>query len=357
MAIITAQYQDWRQNLANALAANNPLAANPSYGGVLSLFKQLSADSAQGIALSVVRQAATTARFARLIGGNSPIAGNPSDAQVSDFITQLAVDYASAVAPSAAAYSTFQQCLANLLSTNIPGIAALSRAELVGWFSAYAQTPTSILGSAPAWWLDGSAGTLVDAGAGLCSQWTDSSGSGVNFTFAGAARPAIITGGLNSKATLRFSTTNYGGNAGFATPAPGTTPSYWFAIAKEITIQAPGVLCSRGASANTYTEAGGKLVDTNPSGVGFSNVLTANTWYRFEWIESNQASDYVQNNGGGSATGNAGNTAGVGIYLNATSAGAFPGNWEIAEIFQWFGDPSAPQRSQLALYSLAKWGV
>jgi len=214
------------------------------------------------------------------------------------------------------------------------------------------------LGSPPQWWLDGSAGTLVDAGAGVCSQWSDSSGAAIHFTFSGAARPLIIAGGRNGKDTLRFTPAQTGGNATFAAPAPGTTPSYFFAIAKPVTLPSPGVILGRGPGNNTYIAGADSLQDANPSPGPISTPLIANTWYRIEWLETNQPTDFVQTNGlpGGSIN-NAGNASSLGVYLNATAGGAANGNWEYAEIFQWFGVPTGAQRADLAAYALAKWLV
>jgi hypothetical protein len=226
-----------------------------------------------------------------------------------------------------------------------------------------ANSPAGILGSQPAWWLDASAGTLTDAGGGVCSQWADSSTghTAVNFTFSGAQRPTIISGGLNAKNTLRFSTSQRGGNASFVTPAPGTTPSYFCAIAKEIVIQNPGIICSRGSSgtvSNTYFN-GAVMLDANPTPGPMSAAnLTANTWHRIEWLESNSASNYCEINGSAGSLGNAGNNTCTGVYLNSNYDGSLGyGNWEFAEIFQWHGVPSAPQRATLAAYFSSKWGV
>ncbi len=220
-----------------------------------------------------------------------------------------------------------------------------------------AATPISILGSL-SFWFTGANGTLADAGSGVCSQWSDSGGGGFNCTFAGAARPGIQLTGLNGKPTLRFGTSHWGGNASFSSPAPGTTPGYFFAIAKFITIIDGGVLLGRGATGATYTttSGGGVITDANPTGAPFSSVITANTWYRIEWQESNQATDYIKVNGLSGFAANAGNGATTGVYMNGVSSGP-SGNCEIAELFRFPGIPTTPQRTQLASYSQSIWGV
>jgi len=88
------------------------------------------------------------------------------------------------------------------------------------------------LGSEPAWHFDGTASTIVDAGGGVASSASDTSGHGVNLTWASGARPAIHLTGLNGKPTLAHSTSQFGGNAAYVMPAPGTTLTYGFAIAR-----------------------------------------------------------------------------------------------------------------------------
>lgn len=218
--------------------------------------------------------------------------------------------------------------------------------------------PASILGSQPAWWLDGSAGSLVDAGGGVASSWADSSGNALTATFAVGQRPTINAAGKNGKTTASFSALQFGGNASFAGPAPGTTLSYFFAIARPISVPDPAVLVCNGTN-NVYTTNMKALTDNNGLAGAISPIMNPGTWYRIEILRTNSASDYIALNGTTGTLGSAGNNAGTGYYLNGTNTGGALANWEYAEIFQWTGAtaPDATKRAALAAYSSSKWAV
>jgi hypothetical protein len=83
------------------------------------------------------------------------------------------------------------------------GQAGFSRRSSGGvlWTPANLSTPPSL------WFNDDSA--VTDAGSGACSQWNDISGNGYHFEqVTSANRPLIVSGGLNSRRTIRFDGSN-----------------------------------------------------------------------------------------------------------------------------------------------------
>jgi len=354
MALTVSQYRTMRDLFRGALSVD---FSNPTDGDVLAFFKQLLTDASGAAALSNVRQFLAGEIARRVLSGNF---SNPTDANVVDFWTALASDSnAVAAMGTTTQYRTMRQALVGAFSCDFfnPTLT-----DMLSYFSTYAVSgPIAILGSAPAWWVDASAGTLVDAGGGLASSWTDSSGNGVNFTFGAGQRPTIATSFLNSKTVARFDATTFG-SAAYTSPTPGTQASYLFAVFRLVSNIPSSRLLSLGSASGAsaiYVSAGPSINDYNGLVGGFTNNLTLGTWYRLEVYRSNSASDYVQANGAGASVNPCGNTAQVGniITLNGDAGGGNNGNADIAEFFEWIGTPTAPQRAQLAAYSLAKWGV
>lgn len=214
----------------------------------------------------------------------------------------------------------------------------------------------SILGSEPSWWIDGVTSTIIDAGGGLASAASDASGHGVDAAFATGHRPSIIASGLNGKRTLRFTSSQYGGNSSFVSPAPGTTASYFFAVVKSTTATGGTLIINTGSN-NIYWGAGPTVSDFNGGSGGSSSSLSAGTWGVLEILRSNQATDYVQIGGVTGTAGNAGNTANTGWSLNANSGGGIGSDDEFATVFQWLGTPSPTQRAQLRAWANSVWGV
>lgn len=216
----------------------------------------------------------------------------------------------------------------------------------------------AILGAEPAWWIDGITSTIVDAGGGVASSASDASGHGFNATFGSGARPSIIANGKNGKRTLRFTSAQFGGNAGFAAPAPGTTPVYTFMVVKSATAAASSVFLSTGANA-IYIGGGPAVADYNGGTGPFSSVITPGTWYIVEVLRTNQNTDYAQLNGSGGTVGtSAGNTANTGFTLNAFSGGTQGGDNEYATIFEWLGTPpDSTKRTALRAWANGLWNV
>jgi hypothetical protein len=355
MALTASQYRTMRDLFRGALSVDS---ANPSDSDVLSFFKQMLADAVGVAALSSSRQFLASEIARRILSGNF---SNASDANVVDFWTQLTVDAnaGSAMSNASAQYITMRKALVGAFSCDFFNPTTL---DILSYFTTYAAaTPLSILGSQPAWMVDGSAGTLVDAGGGVASAWNDSSGNSRNFSAAGAARPSIIASGLNSKTTCRFSTANFM-TANYLSPTPGTQASYFFGIIKLVTLNVSSRLLTMGGGGVSafYASAANQYNDFNGAGVPSTGLVSAGTWYRFECQRSNSGTDYIQFAGTATPTvGNAGNAVAdsSNITLNADLAGTNAGNAEYAELFQWLGIPTAPQRAALAAYSLAKWGV
>ncbi len=222
-------------------------------------------------------------------------------------------------------------------------------------------TPASIFGVNPAWWLDASAGTLTDAGAGACSAWADSSPNGRNFVQAtGANRGTIIATGLNSKKTIRFTTSQFMTMAGYTMPQPSVTMSYFTAIVKPVTNNINTVLLGIGSGSSCFQDSGNRLVGYDGTIANSSPALTAGTWYRVEVLFSNQATDYAAIGGtAGTLASGGNNVPSAGMSINANSSGTQGANFEFAELLMInrASVPTTTERSKMAAYFLAKWGV
>lgn len=219
----------------------------------------------------------------------------------------------------------------------------------------------TILGSEPAWWIDGITSTITDAGGGVASSATDASGNGQDATFGSGARPSIIASGLNSKRTLRFTTAQYGGNAGTVNPTPGTQFTYAFMIAKMITNVANGCYLTLGTAGQlaVYHDSGQNPTSYNGT-VKPGPTTPSGTWHRFEALFSNSSSDYTAVDGTPGTLGNAGNNAiSAGYTLNGNINGTGLGNVEFATSFVWRGAaaPTSPQRAALASWASTLWGI
>lgn len=215
-----------------------------------------------------------------------------------------------------------------------------------------------IMGAEPSWWIDGIASTIVDAGGGIASSATDASGHGFDATFTSTHRPSIITSGLSGHPTLRFSSSQYGGNSSFTAAAPGTTSQYFFMVVKSATLAASSIFLGTSAGGNLYVGAANKVNDFNAGAGPISDVMTAGTWYILEALRTNQATDYVQLNGtGGTVGASAGNNAQTAYMLNATTAGAQINDCEYATAFEYnLATPPTPtQRANMRAWARSVW--
>lgn len=206
--------------------------------------------------------------------------------------------------------------------------------------------------------VDGSAGTLVDAGGGVASAWNDSSGNGHNFAAAGAARPTIISSGLNSKPTCRFTVAQFF-TATFQSPVPGTTGSYFWFVLKTPTVAGARVVNAGADADQAIFNATGVIRDFCGTAGPISPAL-GGSFVFMEVFRSNTATDYCAIAGVAGTLGTAGNGPATStiLTLNAGPAGVNAGDMELAEGAQWLGpDPGATKRAAMKAYVLAKWGV
>lgn len=124
--------------LVGALAGNNPLAANPSDGEMLSFFKQLFSDASGASALSSAKTTAMAAAARGVLSGNFAGIANPNDADVVTFWGQLSTDSSSASALTAQRYLALRTVFRDRLSNNYPGASNPSEADVLSYFGPFA---------------------------------------------------------------------------------------------------------------------------------------------------------------------------------------------------------------------------
>jgi hypothetical protein len=234
----------------------------------------------------------------------------------------------------------------------------MSRGRIASGGSAAPITPLSILGSL-AWWVRADLGITIGTGV---SAWADQSGNNVNFAQGtGGFQPLFVASAINGKPAVRGDGVDDLLSAAWARGAPGTTPCYFWLIAKAVSWINFAVLlgdytsASNGATIQQITTS--PTVRTLQNGANVNNGMTVGSYFRIEWQLVNSAADYL-NIGTTNTTGSAGNVASLGTFqLFSAPVGGVSSNIEIAEAFAFFGAPNAGQRAALDAYCTARYGV
>jgi hypothetical protein len=228
------------------------------------------------------------------------------------------------------------------------------------------DTLLTIMGDNTRLWYRGD--VLVLNGATVLS-WTDQSGNGFDGTSAAATNEPTFnaTGGPNATPSVLFDgVDNYVANAVLNLPAPGTTPTFYWAVLRQVTWTANERLWGAGADSVTLT-----VFQPMPSGTPFISMINAafpggnpngalavNTYKRLEVSFSNTAADYIK---AGSTTitgGNTGNNdAAAGFVLGAAANLTTFGNIEVADFAIFDVLPSVLQKAQLDAYAGLRYGA
>lgn len=336
MAITAAQYQSMRLAFRIMLSVEG---VGPTDADVLAFSKQLFSDSAGATPLSTVRNFLATEVLRTVLTA----ATSPSDSDISDFFTQLSTD-ASGVTPMG-------------LTTRYRSMRNALRAAMSG--GALNPTDADVLGFLSTWSFSGNFGSLFtgviqylrsDLGLGvtgpIVNSWADQSGNGWNVT-EGTATVGLgtVTPGLNGHAGIVGGTGGqFGSMSGLTLPAPGTTPSFFWGVARLITSPGAGQgwLTSAGAAALLlYANAGANLTNFN-GGAQSAAAVTLGSWGRLEALFANSAADYTKFAASVGTPGASGAGASATRFLFATNTGANPGNWELLTLVTLNNIPSAP---------------
>lgn len=201
--------------------------------------------------------------------------------------------------------------------------------------------------------------------SGAVSEMFDVSGNGFALTQAVAgSRPAYVAvGGPNGNPSILFDGVDDRlFNAALDLPAPGTTPTFYWAVLRQVTWTADDRFVGAGTGSNGLVL---KQVGVSPAIVQADNVdansntgLILNTYKRIETRFGNSVADYIKA-GSVSITGqNAGNIDPLATYsIGSDGPGVFFANIEVCELWIFNVLPSALQLAQLDAYALNRYGA
>lgn len=179
----------------------------------------------------------------------------------------------------------------------------------------------------------------------IVNAWADQSGNGVHVTEATAVVGlGTVTAGLNGHAGIAGGLIGQYGTFVLNLPPPGTTPTFFWGVARLLTNPGVGqgwLLGEATAQMLVYAAAGANMSLFNNAGVGPATA-TVNSWGRFEAAFTFTASDYVKFGTPAGTTGNAGNADPASPRtLFAQGGGGNPGNWELLTLVTMNNVPSA----------------
>jgi hypothetical protein len=195
----------------------------------------------------------------------------------------------------------------------------------------------------------------VTIGTGV-SAWADQGPSAYSAVQAtGTAQPLLQTAALGGSNTILFDGVDDRLVVGtLDLPAPGTTPTFLFFVARRVTGAINVSMFGGGGSTTMRLFRGGAdLIRMNNGTSGPTVTMVAGgPFYRGEALYANSATvDYLKigtvNSGVGTATGN--NDAGAGQYTIGAQqlAGTNAGNDDIAVVMLCGGNPSAAEKAAL----------
>lgn len=228
------------------------------------------------------------------------------------------------------------------------------------------STPLGLVSSVAvkAYW-QADLGTAISTGV---SAWADQSGNGFALTQGGGGtlEPAYSASDatLNNLPTITADGVQQTlASTTLTMPTPGTTPSWFWAVLKQVT-------WSGGVGRRWWGAAGGgnRLIVFNtgvtPQSAAHNAVTgplnagaTIGSWIRAEAYFSNTVSDYLKLAGTsvtGTATGNNIPTAGFTLFANGV--GTQFSNIAIYALGIWLGQPTAGEKSALDAWVTAKCG-
>src|SRR6266545_730699 len=248
----------------------------------------------------------------------------------------------------------------------IPEGAPIADGQILVWSSALEEwvaqggitSPLDVIPAANivAGWVAGQGEVLNGTGV---AQWNDYSGNGNHLIQATAAnqptfspvagpnnRPAILFDGVNDRLV----------NTLLDLPAPGTTPTFYWSILRQVTWTANDRFFGAGAGNNGLVL---KQVGISPAVVQADNVdansntgLTLNTYKRIEVYFSNTVADYIK---AGSITTTGQNAANIDpatvFSIGSDGPGIFFANEEVCEFWIFKALPSAAELTRLNSYA------
>ncbi len=205
-----------------------------------------------------------------------------------------------------------------------------------------------------------SADTGVTTATGV-SAWADQSGAARNATQATtASEPALQTGSLNGRAAVVFDGVDDFLQVAYIPPAPGTTPSWYWAVFNTVTSAvAATIFGSTNTNRHRLYWANSTLMTSNCGTAGTNVARSTGQWYRGECFFNNSTTDYKKIGSTGDTGVILGNNPGFnGFTLGAgSSVPANCCNVAVACFGAWAGMPTAGEIAALDAWVTAYYGA
>jgi len=207
--------------------------------------------------------------------------------------------------------------------------------------------PLGIAGAALQIW------SRSDLGTPSPALWRDQSGNGRDFAAAGGQQPTFnpSDSSLGGRPTFTGNGTTNVFVSTYIVPLPGTTPTYYWAIIKQVSNAASAAVLGC-TNHGIYTGALASPGMQQVAGVlgPANNGAAIGSWVCMEAQFNNATTDFLRL-GATEVTGAAaGTNGGAVLCLFALNGGANFGNYAIAEIFAMNAAPTAAQRAAFRAY-------
>ncbi len=206
-----------------------------------------------------------------------------------------------------------------------------------------------------------------DLSASPVALWPDASGNGFDLTQAtGANQPTwgAATGPNGQPAVLFDGINDSMGNAALDLPVPGTTPTFVWAVYRQVTwalIQRHWNLGVAGNSLAFRPPLAGISPELQQFAGSFANLnsgMTVNVYKRLEVYFSDSTADFVDVGGVHSTGASAGNVdPAVSVTIGANATLLNFGNIQICEYWIFNALPSTAQLAALDAYAAARYGA
>jgi hypothetical protein len=170
---------------------------------------------------------------------------------------------------------------------------------------------------------------------------------------------SLLSAALGGKNVAQFNGSSQKLEAAFSVPAPGTSPTFVWAIARNDFDAGFECIVSMGAANEMafLKDFPAQVCTVTPGfGIRHANGFTVGAWKRARAGFTNSASDYAQVGSGAAVTGApAANTAGDGIHLGFSN-GTYS-RITLAEVWVFDQDPGPTNLAALDAWASAKYGT
>ncbi len=204
----------------------------------------------------------------------------------------------------------------------------------------------------------------ADLAATPVALWPDASGNGFDLAQAsGVSQPswAATTGAGGNPAVLFNGVGQFMLNAALDLPAPGTTPTFYWGVLRQVTWTANDRLWASGVAGTNLAVfqsfAPNGLTEFNAV-FGLTNFgLPLNTYRRIETYFSNSTADYLKVGSTSSVGVNTGNNDPAATFILGASPIGQLSNIEVCELWIFNALPSPAQLFALDLYVQTRYGA